>query len=387
MSDNDAHGHDAHGHDEPQGHLQLQYQPALPLPNGKVCVWLFLSTEIMFFAGLIGTYIVLRFGAPVWPQPHDVHVSEPIGAFNTFVLICSSVSIVLCLEAARAAKTGQAKFYMLVTLTLGSLFLGVKAYEYKSKFAHGIYPQLPHSLIYEKPNLYYASDVKKILMAKRTELEAGRDEEGQLGEEDTQRIAEIDLMVNGVVRWAEFEAANAETTDERHRPLNALAAAIYPLHGSQEQLERVLDEEEAALPIELAELKAEQNELENDPAAWERLELVTARIKLVENRQAAIPFLNKHAEKGLNHYFERGFFDGPWMTLPMMIPGGNMWASTYFLLTGFHALHVVIGLIFFLLALRWTLGPAKAGFIENIGLYWHFVDLVWIFLFPLLYLF
>ena len=167
MSDHDTHGHDSQGHDEHHGHAQLQYQPALPLPNGKVCVWLFLSTEIMFFAGLIGTYIVLRFGAVTWPEPHDVHISEPIGAFNTFVLICSSVSIVLCLEAARASKTGQAKFYMLVTLALGSLFLGVKAYEYKSKFAHGIFPQKPRSLINEKPNLYYVSELKTKLMAKR----------------------------------------------------------------------------------------------------------------------------------------------------------------------------------------------------------------------------
>ena len=77
--------------------VKLQYQPALPIPNGKACLWLFLSTEIMFFAGLIGTYIVLRFGAVAWPKPHDVHLSEPIGAFNTFVLICSSVSVVLAL--------------------------------------------------------------------------------------------------------------------------------------------------------------------------------------------------------------------------------------------------------------------------------------------------
>ena len=52
--------HDAHGH----AAIKLQYQPSLPIGNGKLCLWLFLSTEIMFFAGLIGTYIVLRFGAP-----------------------------------------------------------------------------------------------------------------------------------------------------------------------------------------------------------------------------------------------------------------------------------------------------------------------------------
>ena len=64
-----------------------------------------------------------------------------------------------------------------------------------------------------------------------------------------------------------------------------------------------------------------------------------------------------------------------------------MWASTYFLLTGFHALHVIVGLIMFALVLPKKLDSSKAPLLENIGLYWHFVDLVWIFLFPLLYLF
>jgi cytochrome c oxidase subunit III len=48
---------------------------------------------------------------------------------------------------------------------------------------------------------------------------------------------------------------------------------------------------------------------------------------------------------------------------------------------------VIVGLIFFAFALPWRLDISKANYLENIGLYWHFVDLVWIFLFPLLYLF
>ena len=130
--------------------LKLQYQEALPIPNGKTCLWLFLSTEIMFFAGLIGTYIVLRFGAIAWPQPHDVHLSEPIGAFNTFVLICSSVTIVLALEAAKLNQASKAKAWIVLTLLLGSVFLGVKMYEYSQKFKHGIYPLKPHGLVYDK---------------------------------------------------------------------------------------------------------------------------------------------------------------------------------------------------------------------------------------------
>src|SRR5258708_35536567 len=108
--------HDPSRSDAAHGHPpKLVYQPALPIPNGKLFMWLFLSTEIMFFAGLIGVYIVLRFGAPVWPATHEVHISEPIGAFNTFVLICSSVSIVLALESARANKADTAKLWMGVT--------------------------------------------------------------------------------------------------------------------------------------------------------------------------------------------------------------------------------------------------------------------------------
>src|ERR1700748_1693180 len=126
----DAHGGD-HGHgDHGHAHVTLQYHPGLPLTNPKLIIWLFLSTEIMFFAGLIGTYIVLRFGAIAWPAPHDVHLSEPIGAFNTFVLICSSVTIVLALEAAKSNQASKAKAWIVLTLLLGGVFLGVKMYEY-----------------------------------------------------------------------------------------------------------------------------------------------------------------------------------------------------------------------------------------------------------------
>lgn len=131
-----GHGSDSHG----AGPISLEYHPGLPISSGKLIVWLFLSTEIMFFAGLIGTYIVLRFGAPTWPLPREVHLSEPIGAFNTFVLICSSVTIVLALEAAKSNKAAAAKGWVLLTFALGSVFLGVKMYEYNAKFSHGIYP-------------------------------------------------------------------------------------------------------------------------------------------------------------------------------------------------------------------------------------------------------
>jgi cytochrome c oxidase subunit 3 len=112
----------------------------------------------------------------------------------------------------------------------------------------------------------------------------------------------------------------------------------------------------------------------------------TAKVELnkaiasIEGRIALLGELPHHAHHGINESEEKP-------GLPIMIPNGNMWASTYFLMTGFHAIHVLVGLIAFALILPIRLVASKAHIIENIGLYWHFVDLVWIFLFPLLYLF
>jgi cytochrome c oxidase subunit 3 len=334
MAEATTHAHAEHaGHDH--GHaVGLEYHPGLPISNGKLIVWLFLSTEIMFFAGLIGTYIVLRFGAPTWPLPHEVHLSEPIGAFNTFVLICSSVSIVLCMESAKKNNTSAAKGWLIATLLLGAVFLGVKLYEYNAKFSHGIYPWKPHSLIHEKADLDYAAAVRIRLEALKTDLDG---QDAVLKERFAEAPAELakdpaalDLaerqkLVNSLIeqqKEAEITAATATNVAVGRAALAGLAEKIMPLGHA--------------------------------PGA--------------------------DAHQGLND-------EHSWLKLPIVIPGGNMWASTYFLLTGFHAIHVIVGLIVFALMVPMTLGVMSTGFIENIGLYWHFVDLVWIFLFPLLYLF
>jgi cytochrome c oxidase subunit 3 len=395
--EHDSQHHNDHGH----GHIQLEYQPALPMFNGKVCVWLFLSTEIMFFSALIGVYIVIRFGAPAgtWPTPHDVHLAEIWGAINTFVLICSSVTIVLSLEAARQNKSSQARMWLAATLLLGSFFLLVKAWEYNAKFAHGLYPWKPQSLIHEKPDVYYAAAVRTRLAEKRTELETKRANAGQLDEVDQKRLDTCQTLLEGVVRWVEVTAAESDDAERARKVLIHLATAVYPLHGAGHQLadeldlrgrQRQLEEEQQRLrsqPLQPASQPTEgsgagsTSTLQATAAA--RLESIPQEIKRIDD---AITLLGD-AGHGLNQRFheESGF--RPWLILPMMIPSGNMWATTYFLLTGFHALHVLIGLIVFAIFLPLTLNIQKAHLLENIGLYWHFVDIVWIFLFPLLYLF
>jgi len=307
----------------------LQHHPGLPIPNGKTLMWLFLSTEIMFFSGLIGTFIVLRFGAPVWPKTHDVHLSEPIGALNTFVLICSSLTVVLSLESAKRNQASAAKGWMLLSLVLGSLFLGIKGYEYSAKFAHGIYPSKPHSRIYEKADVYYLSAVRQRLAGIKGAIES-HEERSPV---DQDRLKVVDQLLEDEVRPIEVAISRDPDPLAGQDRLDQLAHRIYPLHSATRAIH-------------------------DGPTGQAHQE---------------------HAV-GLNDQY-------PWLKLPIFIPGGNMWASTYFLLTGFHGLHVLIGLIVFAILLTMTLDSTKAATIENIGLYWHFVDLVWIFLFPLLYLF
>ena len=382
MSDHDTSSD--HGH-----HAGLEYQPALPIPNGKLCLWLFLSTEIMFFAGLIGAYIVLRFGAPAWPSTHDVHLAEYLGAINTAVLIGSSITIVLALEAAKRDNASTARGWMVLTLTLGTVFLGVKAFEYNAKFSHGLYPGLPHSQMYDRADVKYAQAVRL-------------------------RLADLKLQLEAQKTTLEDQLAAAENGQE------GIQAQIDEVKGKLEVYDEI------APQLDAIEIMFRDNPVEDSPGATKaRIELtafadkIYPRVSLRHHGEAHIvepspeehsqqpaadaaamnarPLVTLASDESATHESERehlevpetpGYNDRyPWLKLPIMIPGGNLWASTYFLVTGFHAIHVIVGLIAFSLLLTTTLGVAKAGVIENVGLYWHFVDLVWIFLFPLLYLF
>ena len=111
---------------------------ATGIPSGKLGMWLFLASEVMFFTGLIGAYTVLR-SAPGWPG-HEGHLSVPIGTTNTLILIGSSVTIVLALSASLHERIRAVRGWLLLTMLLGSLFLCIKGYEYSAKFSHHIFP-------------------------------------------------------------------------------------------------------------------------------------------------------------------------------------------------------------------------------------------------------
>ena len=110
------------------------------LYNGKLGIWLFLASEIMLFGALFATYVVLRLGALQWPRG-DSLLSVPLGAFNTIVLITSSVTMVFAWVSLKERNLGKYKLYMGLTILLAIFFMAVKLFlEYIPKFHHHHFP-------------------------------------------------------------------------------------------------------------------------------------------------------------------------------------------------------------------------------------------------------
>src|SRR3989454_893740 len=88
--------------------------------NKKLGMWVFLASEVMFFAALIGSYVILRFGAPgEWARPGIV-LNIKITAFNTFLLICSSVSMVKAYASIQDGDRQKMRFWLLMTILGGA---------------------------------------------------------------------------------------------------------------------------------------------------------------------------------------------------------------------------------------------------------------------------
>ncbi len=99
-------------------------------------MWVFLLTEIMFFGGLFMAYFVYRQAYPAAFASASNKTNLLIGAANTTVLICSSLTMALAVHFAALGKKQLLVLFLILTLLLGGTFLGVKAYEYYDKYEH-----------------------------------------------------------------------------------------------------------------------------------------------------------------------------------------------------------------------------------------------------------
>ena len=398
----------------------------LPIPNSKLGMWLFLGTEIMFFTAFIGTYIVLYFGSvdangrSAWPtDTHVTHINVVLGAINTFVLIGSSYLVVAAHEAMGQRDFSKAFKFLSGTFACACLFLVIKGFEYGGKISHDILP----GRIAETEEEALQKLVREMGAALDAELDnlIPGDNPIHIKQSQAAQVGQAEALLASTQSSLEAEPDNPDLREQE-----TLMQALVD-NANQVAIWQLLNSEYGAMRDEVS-----RNALTLDDAQFRLHQLeLAARIQVSETESLVGPFLNverleelRHSEHGDESAEEAHNQDlpelaegqvaiktgGEWKVFeegsvtvlqdhvydhvlsgvhhPQVILYGNIFASTYFLMTGFHAIHVVVGMILFAIVLmqgsnlneRWT------EWVENSGLYWHFVDLVWIFLFPLIYI-
>jgi cytochrome c oxidase subunit III len=106
-------------------------RPTAPIgSNAWLGVLVFLGAEAMFFAGLIGAYLVFRVGSPIWPPPFQPRLPIGVTGVNTVILLASAVTIRLGIRAVQAGNVQRMIRLLGVTASLGAAFLAIQGYEW-----------------------------------------------------------------------------------------------------------------------------------------------------------------------------------------------------------------------------------------------------------------
>ena len=103
-------------------------------------MWVFLTTETLFFGVLFFAYLVMRLAHPAGFAAASRHTDMLMGTLNTAVLLASSVTMALAVEAATLGRARLASRLLAATLALGLLFLAVKGYEYRREYLEHLWP-------------------------------------------------------------------------------------------------------------------------------------------------------------------------------------------------------------------------------------------------------
>lgn len=298
---------------------------------GKMMMWFFLVSDALTFSGFLGAYGFIRYAnLDSWPIADQVFTHVPFThtpmpmiyvAFMTFILIFSSVTMVLAVDAGHHMKKGKVTIYMLLTIIGGIIFLGSQAWEWKH-FISG--------------------------------------DKGAIQLNDGQIIQFVDK-------------------DNHQIGLKDFAAHITNERVQHQRQNGIWYKEEAGVPeVSLAQVL---EGFKNHPELGLKTEKINLDIRekvIVRGAEATKLLANaKQVVFGAN--------------LKVNEYGKTLFGDFFFFITGFHGFHVFSGIliniiIFFNVILGTYEKRGHYEMIEKAGLYWHFVDLVWVFVFTFFYL-
>lgn len=116
------------------------HSPSQQSSAAKLGMWIFLAQEILFFGGLFMAYAFVRYFYPETMLAAHEHLSVPMGALNTLILLTSSLTMALGVRAAQTGNQKQLQIQLILTILLALAFMVVKGFEYTHKFHEGFFP-------------------------------------------------------------------------------------------------------------------------------------------------------------------------------------------------------------------------------------------------------
>jgi cytochrome c oxidase subunit 3 len=347
---------------------EVQARPDTGLYNAKLGIWLFLASEVMLFGGLFSAFIFLRLGADdgYWPMGL---LNVPIGTFNTAILILSSVTVIRAWVALKMRRFAEYKKWMGITILCGAAFLFIKlAFEWPPKFNH--FGAILHKDRWSKYEEYLGNEgLKQRNRPPRNEISGHLHGVEVSGEKAVlENFAREHQLVLKEVKHEPKAGEPAQPADSHATPLYELVSrdGHHDLTvGKAEKLAKMSGVKIVAFDVQLDAHNADPNNTHFDRANF-------IPPGLSEKRAIV-------AAEDIHHW-------------SAFVPKHSTYFATYFMITGLHGAHVLGGVVVF--AFLW--GPGSrlykknpehlANRVEVAGLFWHFVDLIWIFVFPLFYL-
>ncbi len=400
-------------------------RPDTGLYNAKLGIWLFLASEVMLFGALFSSYVLLRVGAE--PGTWSMGLMDLlVGAGNTMVLIASSMFVVLAWAELKQGNLAGYKKWKWATIACAVLFLCVKwGYEWPSKFAHYDVWLNDATVLHEKFQKGYhetashgedgddahghgdahGGDVEEHIegiYTTRFFKERSKDSHdafdvawhnGTLalsGHINAYEEAQIDVRITG---WKADAGVSEADADKALAKQGAEDAAGLRLNGgllsektdydTAKRAEYALGQAGFTVALSVADYK----KVEAQPWMW-RTKRVTEDIG-GKPRVKSLYFGLDHS----SHHQEITLDVGDIKRLSAYEPKHSTFFGIYYTITGLHAAHVFAGILIMLynmlpigLAMWHKDREQFTNRIETFGLFWHFVDLVWIFLFPILYI-
>jgi cytochrome c oxidase subunit 3 len=300
---------------------------------GKMMMWFFIVSDALTFSGFLVAYGFSRFkNIDSWPIADEVFYHFPFlhgidapmyyVALMTFILIFSSVTMVLAVDAGHKMQKTKVAVYMLLTIVGGAVFVGSQAWEWKN-FIQGEYGAV--------------------------ETKGGQ-------------ILQFVTAESGERVTLESFASTLPTDRSQHTGDEGLwfvSESALPTYSVAEVQEGFLANPDLLIKTEMI-----------DPETGQKIVLDRAAS---EAKISQAMYVVEGANLVRNEY------------------GNRLFADFFFFITGFHGFHVFSGvvincIIFFNVLLGTYERRGHYEMVEKVGLYWHFVDLVWVFVFTFFYL-